>query len=660
MSDYDARLARIHDFLYANGSSRVGTSIAREFGLIVTALAHAPSTRQGPVSLDPLTRQRILDADPQACSSVAASVRDALSRYRSKSRTSPNTMVIESSDLCVARVVAELDGVDLLNNSRDWIGDALEKFRSLEAKRLGGQFFTDQRVTELAMDLLNFTDESECLVDICAGTGGFLLAAARRCQNLKGSGPRLIGVEIDEELVNAGKRSLGHYSDNVQIARADSLHEVASWPKLPGLQAREGQVSLLASNPPFGTKIRVVDRALLARFNLAHTWTKTAQGDWRLSATTKPTSPDILFIERNVQLARPGGLIALVLPYQILSGPQLEYVREWMLRNTYVRAVIDCPSETFQPWTGTKTSLVLLEKRQEVLPSSSEIEDYEIFMAVGTRIGHDRRGKPIFDSRGELDTDFPQIGSAYRHFRDGRRDLSSIHSDSFVVLSSSIIGHEQRRINASSYTRRTDETRSEIEALASRRGWRLSTIGAETVDVFFPNRFKRNYIEASDSGAIPFVGGSQILAVEPNDGKFVHRDDPLIQSCVVQAGWVLVTRSGSTGVVSSVPDNWQGFAVSEHVIRIVPREGGLPSGYIESFLSSPWGQVLIASGVYGSVIDEITPEHLASIPIPVPTTAATKKKVQAIDTAINLVRTHRAEASAALHTSRLLTKKALN
>ena len=54
------------------------------------------------------------------------------------------------------------------------------------------------------------------------------------------------------------------------------------------------------------------------------------------------------------------------------------------------------------------------------------------------------------------------------------------------------------------------------------------------------------------------------------------KDDPNINQLQVREGWILVTRSGSTGIVSSVPKAWDGFAISEHVIRIIPDEKILP------------------------------------------------------------------------------------
>jgi len=86
----------------------------------------------------------------------------------------------------------------------------------------------------------------------------------------------------------------------------------------------------------------------------------------------------------------------------------------------------------------------------------------------------------------------------------------------------------------------------------------------------------------------------------------------------VREGWVIITRSGSTGIAAMVPRAWDGFAMSEHIIRIVPKDSGLPGEYIFAFLRSQFAQTILARGVFGSVIDEITPDFIAQMEIPVP------------------------------------------
>ena len=51
--------------------------------------------------------------------------------------------------------------------------------------------------------------------------------------------------------------------------------------------------------------------------------------------------------------------------------------------------MVDLPSETFQPFTGTVTSVLFAEK------AADAAQDYEIFMAIANAVGHDRRGEPL-------------------------------------------------------------------------------------------------------------------------------------------------------------------------------------------------------------------------------------------------------------------------
>jgi type I restriction enzyme M protein len=92
--------------------------------------------------------------------------------------------------------------------------------------------------------------------------------------------------------------------------------------------------------------------------------------------------------------------MGIVLPDSILGAPGLGYVREWLMRNTKIIASLDLHQDTFQPHNGTQTSVLVLQKKtgkqKDKEEKSREMEDYGIFMAVVDKIGHDRRGNPIF------------------------------------------------------------------------------------------------------------------------------------------------------------------------------------------------------------------------------------------------------------------------
>ena len=84
------------------------------------------------------------------------------------------------------------------------------------------------------------------------------------------------------------------------------------------------------------------------------------------------------------------------LPDGILGSPGLGYVREWILRNTRVLASIDLHPDTFQPFVSIQTSVLVLQRKTAELIGIEEaarrINDYSVFMAIGSHVGHDKRG----------------------------------------------------------------------------------------------------------------------------------------------------------------------------------------------------------------------------------------------------------------------------
>ena len=96
---------------------------------------------------------------------------------------------------------------------------------------------------------------------------------------------------------------------------------------------------------------------MLHQFDLGHIWNKDKNGNWVKSDKLQSSvPPEQLFIERCMQLLKPGGRIGIVLPDAILGSPGLEYIRTWLIKKSYIIASIDLHEDTFQPRNGTQTS----------------------------------------------------------------------------------------------------------------------------------------------------------------------------------------------------------------------------------------------------------------------------------------------------------------
>ena len=156
---------------------------------------------------------------------------------------------------------------------------------------------------------------------------------------------------------------------------------------------------MIVTNPPFGTKAVIDNPDILEQFELT---------TFKASSPRTALPPEQLFIERCLDFLKPGGVLGIVLPDSILSNPGLTWIREWLLKKAYVVASIDLPVETFEPHTGTQTSILILKNKT---PEQEKLsEDYEIFMAIPEKVGHDRRGNPVFKTTPEGEVELDEKG----------------------------------------------------------------------------------------------------------------------------------------------------------------------------------------------------------------------------------------------------------
>jgi len=232
---------------------------------------------------------------------------------------------------------------------------------------------------------------------------------------------------------------------HANIFCADSLYP-ESWLKEMKKEIKDESFDVVLTNPPFGAKIFIEDKGILKNYKLGHEWFKQFSNEWKITNSVCNQVPQILFIERCLQLLKSGGRMAIVLPDGIFGNPSDRYVWQFILENAKILAIVSLPPETFLPSTHTKTSILLLKK------TKYNNEDYEIFMGIANKVGHDKNGKItfkmdrngnyIFDDRGNkiIDDDLPIIASKYREFLEEEIVHHASHFG-FIVRSSDITNH---------------------------------------------------------------------------------------------------------------------------------------------------------------------------------------------------------------------------
>lgn len=564
---------------------------------------------------------------------------------------------IEYDDECISYIVAELQGIALMHEetNTDAIGDAYEVLLPSTLKGDSGQFFTPREIVRFAIDVIapSYPD-NEVILDTACGSGGFLSIAIEKLRKeiyalyrdrgfsrekldtfLKDYANKYIyGAEIDSLLYRISKSYMAIIGDGKSnIYNLDSLRPFDDLDPNFLRRIRPASVDVITTNPPFGTQIKDTRPEVLEKYELGHRILDGVAQDEVLDGQ----DPDKLFLERDIQYlkepsdTRDGGRMVIVLPKQNLSGAKEESVefRKWLLKKVQLTAVIDLPREAFQPYTGTKTSLVFLKKVKNIP------DDYPVFMAVSEAVGHDRRGNPLYkkDANGMnlkdeqnnpvIWNDLPKIYSRWKEYaRTGTISASGKDESGtpscFVVNSSKILNDPSRRIDAWYWDPDKNNLAKSIEELAGDDVREIVRLGDLVVDhgIFYPGRHRRNYV-ASGDGSVPFYSGTQILQTRPFDLRYQPKNYPPAARHFVKKGWILITRSGSTGRVVMVDDSMDDSMVSEHVIRVICDENLIDPYYVYAYLATEnIGRLLLEKGIYASVVDHITPEFVSTIPIP--------------------------------------------
>jgi len=348
----------------------------------------------------------------------------------------------------LAWIISELQGYSLLNTNIDIKGKAYEEIVGANLRGDKGQFFTPRNIMHMAVEMIN-PRMDERVLDPSCGTGGFLVNAmnhviqqideemekafGRPKNKWSDDEKKLVmqkisdvaqcnyfGFDIAPELVKATKMNMVMNNDGSgNILNCNSLLPPHEWEAdfkadlLKAVGKNETRLSnhnnialfdVIVTNPPFGSKIPIKDAAILQQYDLGHIWDKPKKGEdgtWvKTERLQSSVPPEQLFIERCLQLLKPGGRMAIVLPDSILGSPGLGYIREWLIQKTRIIASIDLHVDTFQPRNGTQTSVLVVQKKtadevQEEL-KTGQMRPYNIFMAMVEKVGHDKRGNTIF------------------------------------------------------------------------------------------------------------------------------------------------------------------------------------------------------------------------------------------------------------------------
>lgn len=152
-------------------------------------------------------------------------------------------------------------------------------------------------------------------------------------------------------------------------------------------------------NVPKGSKTVVGEPTFTdALNNDGETVYQMSDGTFRKTKLKQATnmSRDILFVERNLDFLKPGGRMAIVLPQGRFNNSSDKSLREYIADRCRILAIVGLHGNVFKPHTGTKTSVLFVQKWDDEL--CPKVDDYNIFFATMQEPSKDNSGDKIYRS----------------------------------------------------------------------------------------------------------------------------------------------------------------------------------------------------------------------------------------------------------------------
>ena len=333
----------------------------------------------------------------------------------------PEGSAFELSDSHLSVCVSSLQDVKLFNSNLLVVDEAFEYLVNKSAKGEKGQYFTPRHVIDMCVQMLN-PKRGEYMIDTASGSCGFpvhtifkltghLFTNAEIPDKDKQHVLKVFGIDFDEKTVRVartlnliagdGETNVLHLNTLDFDRWRDKTEKDPRWvntygkgfERLKKLRAEKGEdkqfdFDILMANPPFAGDIK--ESRILYQYELGF------KSDGK-KAQTK-VGRDILFIERNLDFIKPGGRMAIVLPQGRFNNTSDKHIREFIAKHGRILGVVGLHGNTFKPHTGTKTSVLFVQKwHDELCP---RVDDYPIFFAVSEKGGKDNSGDYIHVKNG--------------------------------------------------------------------------------------------------------------------------------------------------------------------------------------------------------------------------------------------------------------------
>ena len=478
------------------------------------------------------------------------------------------------------------------------LGDAFEYLLSVMGSQGdAGQFRTPRHIIDFITTCLN-PQKHETVNDPACGTAGFLLSAFKHILNTntdKRLGDKLtpddrtklaqnfVGYDISPDMVRLSLANMYlHGFSTPQVYEYDTLSSEDRW---------DETFDVILANPPF----------------------MTPKGGIRPHKKfgVQANKAEVLFTDYIAEHLNKNGRAGIVVPNGIVATTQTAYkqLRKMLVDDSLI-AVISLPAGCFNPYSGVKTSILMLDK------SLAKKNDHILFIKVendGFDLGAQRREHEK--------NNLPLALEAFNAFKESISSGKSFDEEKYssictLVEKGKVLGNKDVVLSSDRY----------IEGKASQTEFELVKIG-DYFEIFNGFAFDSNNISNSiKTNSVPIIKignvkhGEDVLLDKEYISKELHKDKKGAIFCGKYYDVFIALSGATTGKISKLSDDYIGkdYALNQRVAMLRSKSDDALSKYL--FFTLLYGGIyqVLLNLAHGAAQPNLSSKQIAELEIPLP------------------------------------------
>ena len=488
-----------------------------------------------------------------------------------------------------------------------------------------GQFRTPRHIIDFIVRIVD-PQKHETILDPACGTAGFLISAYKRIRatNIDEHGiltltpddfkrlfANITGYDISPDMVRLSLANMYlHDFPDPHVYEYDTLTSEERWNE---------RADVILANPPF-----MSPKGGIRPHN-------------RFGVQSKRS--EVLFVDYIAEHLTPGGRAGVIVPEGVIFQSQRAYTQlRKMLIEEYLAAVVSLPAGVFNPYSGVKTSILLLDTA--IARKTDRIAFFKV-ENDGFDLGAQRR--PIINAN-DLPSVEAELTAYLRAARAGEPTDDTHLEHGMIVDKQRIAADGEHNLSAERYRESmllgvsTMRMSDEEYAEHAKRATNLAPPPFRSVELKEIAQIKAGNpapqdVRYFDGGEFPFIRTSDVGAVHHSD-NFIGSADKVNQTAVDElrlrlfpAGTILFPKSGASTFLDHRVLLGEPAYVSSHLACIVCDEERVLPKYAYHILRYADARKITPDQAYPSL--RLT--HIGNIPIPLPPLAVQREIVEEVE-----------------------------